>query len=50
MKVKTVAIIEMVLGALVIGASLVCTYEYSVVILGALVIIFGIPLLLKPKK
>jgi hypothetical protein len=50
MKVSTVAIIEMVLGALVIGASLVCTYAYSVAILGALVILFGIPLLVKPKK
>jgi len=50
MKVSTVAIIEMVLGALIIGASFVCTYVYSVAILGALVILFGIPLLVKPKK
>ena len=50
MKVKTTAIIEMVLGALIIGASFLCTYDYSVAILGALVVIFGIPLLVKPKK
>jgi hypothetical protein len=49
MKVWVVAVIEMVLGALVIGASFICSYEYSVAILGALVILFGIPLLVKPK-
>jgi hypothetical protein len=49
MKVWVVAVIEMVLGALVIGASLICSYEYSVAILGALVILFGIPLLVNPK-
>jgi predicted phage tail protein len=49
MRVWQVAVIEMVLGALVILASFFCTFAYSVAILGALVIIFGIPLLVNPK-
>jgi hypothetical protein len=49
MKVWVVAVIEMVLGALAIGASFICTFEYSVAVLGALVILFGIPLLVNPK-
>jgi len=48
MKVKTVAIIEIVLGALVI-ASFVCTSPLSEIVLGALVLAFAIVLLVKPK-
>ena len=44
-----VAIIEMVLGALIILASLFCTFAYSNVILGAMVIGFAIPLLVHRK-
>ncbi len=49
MKVKTVAIIEIILGALMIGASFLCSYPYSDVVLGALVLIFGIVLLVSPR-
>jgi len=48
MKVKTVAIIEIILGALMIGASFLCPSLYSGIVLGALVLIFGIVLLAKP--
>jgi uncharacterized membrane protein HdeD (DUF308 family) len=48
MKVKTVAIIEIVLGVLVI-ASFICPSMWSNIVLGALVLIFGIVLLVKPK-
>jgi hypothetical protein len=49
MKVRTVAIIEIILGALVIGASYLCSSSYSCPTLGALVLIFGIVLFAKPK-
>jgi len=48
MHIKHVAIIEMVLGASIIGASFLCPFAYSGVILGALVLGFGIPLLVHP--
>ena len=43
-----IAIIEMVLGALIIAASFLCPYLYAGVILGAMVLGFGIPLLVHP--
>jgi len=49
MKVKTVAIINIVLGVLVIAAFM-CPSLYSNIVLGALVLAFGIVLLVKPKK
>jgi hypothetical protein len=49
MKVRTVAIIEIILGALMIGASYLCPSPYSGLTLGAVVLIFGIVLLAKPK-
>ena len=48
MKVKTVAIIEIVLGVIII-ASYVCPSLWSNIILGVLVLAFGVVLLLKPK-
>ena len=48
MKVKTVAIIEIVLGALTIGA-FTCSSIYSDIVLGALVLAFGVVLLVRPK-
>ena len=48
MKVKTIAIIEIVLGALVI-ASIACPTTCPRILFGALVLIFGIVLLVKPK-
>ena len=48
MKVKTVAIIEIVLGVLVV-ASFVCSSIWSSIVLGALVLAFGVVLLVKPK-
>ena len=46
---KHIAIIEMVLGALIIGASFVCTWPYANVVLGAMVLVFGIVLLAHPE-
>ncbi|MFC1931792.1 hypothetical protein ACFLXJ_06310 [Chloroflexota bacterium] len=48
MKVKTVAIIEIVLGVLVIAA-FTCSSIYANIVLGALVLAFGIVLLVRPK-
>jgi len=48
MKIRTVAIIEIVLGALVI-ASFICPSPLSKIVLGALVLAFGIVLLVAPK-
>ncbi len=48
MKVKTVAIIEIVLGALTIAAY-ICPAIWANIVLGALVLAFGAVLLLKPK-
>jgi len=48
MKVKTIAIIEIVLGALTIS-SFMCPPPCSKILLGALVLAFGIVLLVKPK-
>jgi hypothetical protein len=48
MKVKTVAIAEIVLGALVI-ASFICPSLWSNIGLGVLVLAFGVVLLVKPK-
>jgi len=48
MKVKTVAIIEIVLGALTI-TTFMCPPPCSKIILGALVLLFGVVLLVKPK-
>ena len=48
MHTKHVAIIEMILGASIIGAAFLCPFAYSSAILGALVLVFGIPLLVNP--
>lgn len=48
MKVKTVAIIEIVLGALVV-ASFICPAPCSKILFGSLVLAFGVVLLVKPK-
>ncbi len=49
MKVKTIAIINIVLGVLVI-ASFMCPTCCPEILFGALVLAFGIVLLVKPKK
>ena len=49
MKVKTIAIINIVLGVLVI-ASFMCPTCCPAILFGALVLAFGIVLLVKPKK
>jgi uncharacterized membrane protein HdeD (DUF308 family) len=49
MKVKTIAIINIVLGVLII-ASFMCPSLCSSILFGALVLAFGIVLLVKPKK
>jgi uncharacterized membrane protein HdeD (DUF308 family) len=49
MKVKTIAIINIILGVLVI-ASFTCPTCCPAILFGALVLAFGIVLLVKPKK
>jgi uncharacterized membrane protein HdeD (DUF308 family) len=49
MKVKTIAIINIVLGVLII-ASFMCPTWCPAILFGALVLAFGIVLLVKPKK
>ena len=46
--IKTVAIIEIILGAVVI-ASFMCPSMWSNIVLGALVLVFGIVLLVSPR-
>jgi len=46
MQTKHIAIIEMVLGALIIGATFLCTFPYANTVLGAVILGFGIGLLL----
>ena len=48
MKVKTVAIIEIILGALTIAA-FACYSPLSNIVLGVLILAFGVVLLVKPK-
>ena len=49
MHTKHIAIIEMVLGALVI-ASFVCPVPWANIVLGAMVLGFAIPLLVHPVR
>ncbi len=48
MKVKTIALIEIVLGVLIIAAG-ICPSLWSDIVLGVLVLAFGVVLLVKPK-
>ena len=48
MHTRHIATIEIILGALIIGAAFMCTWPYSNVVLGAMVLGFGIALLVHP--
>ena len=48
MHTRHIAAIEIILGALIIGAAFMCTWPYSAAVLGGMVLGFGIPLLVHP--